>query len=128
MNIVGQCEGPCYKNNPCKECRNYLTIKYALNYFVGNELKNKKGLERQVATNIDSPKMGECLIPHSSTMVAEKQNVELLFWTLDIEIVSEVKFPANISEIYIISISGMDFINSVPYISYSLHIYQRKNK
>ena len=72
LNIVGQRAGPCHTNKPCKECRNYLTIKDALTYFVGNALGNKKWLERQVATSIDSPKMGECLIPHSSTMVAKK--------------------------------------------------------
>lgn len=98
LNIVGQCEGSCYRNMPCKECRDYLTIKDALTSFVGNELGKQNGLERQVAISIDSPKMGGCLIPHSSTMVAEKQNAELLFWTPDMERVSEEKLLANISE------------------------------
>jgi hypothetical protein len=43
LKIVGQCEGSCYRNRPCKECRHYLTIKDALTSFVGNELGKEKG-------------------------------------------------------------------------------------
>lgn len=95
LKTVGQCEGSCYRNRPCKECRHYLTIKDALTSFVGNELGKDKGLERQVAASIDSPKMGGWLIPHSSMTVAEKQNAELLFQTPDKERVSEETFLAN---------------------------------
>lgn len=82
LNIVGQCEGSCYRNMPCKECRDYLTIKDALTSFVGNEVGKQKGLERQAAISIDSPKMGGCVIPHSSTMVAESRMLNYCFGLL----------------------------------------------
>ena len=50
------------------------TIKYALTFFVDNELGKEKGLERQVATDIDSPQRGKCFAHYSSIIVAEKKH------------------------------------------------------
>eukprot|EP01018_Ginkgo_biloba_P008852 Gb_20246 [translate_table: standard] len=94
---IEKCKDPCYRDRPCKECREYQMIKDACAKFIDDELGIDKGIEKQSAVDCcehPSTKYGY-VKPQSIKEGSENQNVEMLFPSPSKKRISEEIFLAH---------------------------------
>ncbi|KAH9318923.1 hypothetical protein KI387_020692, partial [Taxus chinensis] len=88
-NTAARFGGSCYKNKPCKKCKQYQAIRDAFTNFSSKELQTQRDLANKSVDICDNPIVG-----------AGKQNTELLFPTPNKKSASEEPFLTNKTRSY----------------------------